>query len=141
MIEYEALLVTALLDLDPEQLGLPPVAVLDTPVRRASAALYDGDLLAVADALAELGQASHEGYLRLRAGERLLGEGRVEEGVVSSSARSRSTEKSARHASSLRPRPCSPAPSGAPPRRPAATRRSVPLSLREAAEEDEPDEE
>ena len=74
-------------------------------------------------------------------GERLLGEGPgVEEGVVSSSARSRSTGKSARHASSLRPRPCSPAPSGAPPRRPAATRRSVPLSLREAAEEDEPDE-
>jgi hypothetical protein len=81
IIEFEALLVTALLDLDPEQLGLPRVAVLDTPVRRASAALYDGDLLAAADALAELGHATLEGYLRLRAGERLLNEGRVEDGV------------------------------------------------------------
>jgi hypothetical protein len=37
--------------------------------------------LGAADALADLGNASHEADLRLRAGERLLGEGRVEEGV------------------------------------------------------------
>ncbi len=37
--------------------------------------------MAAADALAELGKASDEAYLRLRAGERLLGEGRVEEAV------------------------------------------------------------
>ena len=81
MIEYEVALAAALLDLDPEQLGVPPVAVLDTPRRRATAALYDHDLLGAAEALAELGNASHEADLRLRAGERLLTEGRVEEGV------------------------------------------------------------
>ena len=81
IIEYDVALVAALLDLDREQLGVPPVAVLDTPRRRAAAALYDHDLLGAADALAELGSASHEAYLRLRAGERLLGEGRVDEGV------------------------------------------------------------
>ncbi len=74
-------LVAAMLDLDREQLGVPPVAPLDTPRSRAAAALYEHDLLGAADALAELGAASHEAYLRLRAGERLLGEGRVEEGV------------------------------------------------------------
>ena len=81
MIAYEAALVTALLDLDSEHLPLPPVAVLDTPQRRATAALLDRDLVGAADALAELGQVSQEAYLRLRAGERLLGEGQVDEGV------------------------------------------------------------
>jgi hypothetical protein len=57
------------------------VGVLDTPQRRATAALLDRDLLGCADALAELGQASQEAYLRLRAGAQLLGGGRIEEGV------------------------------------------------------------
>jgi class 3 adenylate cyclase/tetratricopeptide (TPR) repeat protein len=81
IIAYEAALVTALLDLDSEQLGLSPVGVLDTPQRRATAALLDRDLLGCADALAELGQVSQEAYLRLRAGERLLSAGQVEDGV------------------------------------------------------------
>ena len=69
LIEYELALAAALLDLDREQLGVPPVAVLDTPRRRATAALYDHDLLGAADALAELGSASQEADLRLRAGQ------------------------------------------------------------------------
>ena len=80
LIEYDVALVAAMLDLDREQLGVPPVAPLNAR-SRAAAALYEHDLLGAADALAELGAASHEAYLRLRAGERLLGEGRVEEGV------------------------------------------------------------
>ena len=129
MIEYEALLVTALLDLDPEQLGLPPVAVLDTPVRRASG----GALRRRSTRRGGRARGARTGKprgippppRRRAAARRGPRRGRR----VSSKARSRSTEKSARHASSLRPRPCSPAPSGAPPRRPAATRRSVPLSF------------
>ncbi len=81
LVAYEASLVAALLDLDPALLGIPPVENRNSPLRHAAAALHDSDLLAAADALAEHGSASDEAYLRLRAGERLLGEGRVEEAV------------------------------------------------------------
>ena len=80
LIHYEAALLAALLGLDPAELAIPPVEVTDTPRRRATAALLEGDLLGAADALAELGKVNDEAYLRLRAGERLLAEGRAEEG-------------------------------------------------------------
>jgi class 3 adenylate cyclase len=81
IIEYDVALVAAMLDLDREQLGVPPVAPLDAPRSRAAAALYEHDLIGAADALAELGAANTEAYLRLRAGERLLGDGRIEDGI------------------------------------------------------------
>jgi class 3 adenylate cyclase/tetratricopeptide (TPR) repeat protein len=80
LIHYEAALLAALLELDPAQLALPPVAVADTPRQRATAALLEGDLLRAADALAQLGKVNDEANLRLRAGEQLLAEGHREEG-------------------------------------------------------------
>ena len=80
LIHYEVALLAALLELDPAQLALPPVAVADTPRQRATAALLEGDLLGAADALAELGQVNDEAYLRLHVGSRLLAEGREDEG-------------------------------------------------------------
>jgi class 3 adenylate cyclase/tetratricopeptide (TPR) repeat protein len=80
LIHYEAALVAALLELDPAELALPPVGVVETPRQRATAALLEGDLLGAAAALAELGKVNDEAYLRLRAGEQLLAEGRAEEG-------------------------------------------------------------
>jgi hypothetical protein len=47
---------------------------------RATAALLERDLVGAAEALAELGDVTDEAYLRLRAGERLLAEGRADEG-------------------------------------------------------------
>jgi hypothetical protein len=82
LIHYEAALLAALLELDPAQLALPPVAVADTPRQRATAALLEGDLLGAADALAELGKVNDEAYLRLHVGSRLLAEGREDEGRV-----------------------------------------------------------
>ena len=80
LIHYEAALLAALLELDPAELALPPVETADTPRQRATAALLEGDLLGAADALAELGKVNDEAYLRLRIGERLLTEGREDEG-------------------------------------------------------------
>ena len=80
LVHYEVALVAALLELDPAELGLPPVKAADTPRQRATAALLESDLLGAADALAELGKVNDEAYLRLRAGERMLAEGRAEEG-------------------------------------------------------------
>ncbi len=80
LIHYEAALVAALLELDPAELGIPPVEVADTPRQRATAALLEGDLAGAADALGELGKVNDEAYLRLRIGEQLLAEGREEEG-------------------------------------------------------------
>jgi class 3 adenylate cyclase len=82
LIHFEAALLAALLGLDPVELGIPAVATPDTPRKRATAALLEGDLLSAADALAELGKANDEAYLRLRVGERLLAEGRAEEGAA-----------------------------------------------------------
>jgi tetratricopeptide (TPR) repeat protein len=78
LIHYEAALLTALLELDPTT--LPRVERADTPRQRATAALLDGDLLRAADALAELGQVKDEAYVRLRLGERLLADGRPDDG-------------------------------------------------------------
>jgi hypothetical protein len=61
---------------------LPAVEATDTPRQRATAALLAGDLLGAASALEELGSMSDEAYLRLRAGERLLVEGRPDDGVA-----------------------------------------------------------
>ncbi len=73
----------ALLELDPAALTIPPVDNLDTRRdKRATAALLDGDLLGATEALAELGKAADEAYLRLRLGETLLSEGRTDEGVA-----------------------------------------------------------
>ncbi len=80
LIHYEAALLAALLELDPEELAIPPVDVADTPRKRATAALLEGDLLGAADALAELGKVNDEAYLRLHVGSRLLAEGREDEG-------------------------------------------------------------
>ncbi len=80
LIHYEAALLAALLELDPADLGIPLATVADTPRRRATAALLDGDLLGAASVLAELGKVSDEAYVRLRAGERLLAEGQTDEG-------------------------------------------------------------
>ena len=75
LIHYEAALLAALLGLDPVELAIPQVEVAETPKQRATAALLEGDLLAAADALADLGKVNDEAYLRLRAGERLLPKG------------------------------------------------------------------
>jgi class 3 adenylate cyclase/tetratricopeptide (TPR) repeat protein len=80
LIHYQAALLAALLELDPAEIGLPPIDVVETPRQRATAALLGGDLLAAAEALAELGSVNDEAYLRLRAGERLVAEGRTEDG-------------------------------------------------------------
>lgn len=80
IVHYETSLVAALLDLDPPELGIPPVPDAATPRERATAALLERDLLGAADALAELGKVNDEAYLRLRAGESLLAEGSVVEG-------------------------------------------------------------
>jgi hypothetical protein len=80
LIHYEVALLAALLELDPAELAIPPVEVADTPRQRATVALLEGDLFGAADALAELGKVNDETYLRLRAGEQLLAEGRAEEG-------------------------------------------------------------
>ncbi|HEY5872793.1 MAG TPA: adenylate/guanylate cyclase domain-containing protein [Gaiellaceae bacterium] len=80
LIHYEAALLAALLGLDPVELAITQVEVADTPKRRATAALLEVDLLAAADALADLGKVYDEAYLRLRAGERLLTEGHPQEG-------------------------------------------------------------
>jgi len=80
LVHYEAALLRALLGLDPGELGLPLVDVADTPRKRATAALLEGDLLGALDALVELGKVNDEAYLRLRVGEQLLAEGRAEEG-------------------------------------------------------------
>jgi hypothetical protein len=80
LITYEGELVAALLDLDATELGVVRSAAEDTPKRRAEAALHDRDFLRAADHLAELGFVSDEMYLRLEAGQRLLAEGRAEEG-------------------------------------------------------------
>ncbi len=80
LIHYEAALLAALLELDPAELGVPPVEAANTPRQRATAALLEGDLLGAADALAELGKVNDEAYLRLRTGEQLLAEGHTEEG-------------------------------------------------------------
>ncbi len=113
LIHYEAALLAALLELDPADLGIPPVEVADTPRRRATAALLEGDLLGAASVLAELGKVSDEAYLRLRAGERLLAEGRRRMRVARrSSERSPSIAASARRGSSPRPSRCWPASNG-----------------------------
>jgi hypothetical protein len=80
LIHYEAALVAALLELDPAELGIPPVEVAVTPRQRASAALLDGDLAGAADVLGELGKVNDEAYLRLRIGDQLLAGGHAEEG-------------------------------------------------------------
>ncbi len=80
LIHHEAALVAALLELDPAELGVPPVEVADTPRQRATAALLEGDLVGAADALGELGKVNDEAYLRLRIGEQLLAEGNEEGG-------------------------------------------------------------
>ncbi len=80
LITYEGELVAALLDLDATELGVVRSADDDTPKRRAEAALHDRDFLRAADHLAELGFVSDEMYLRLRAGEQLLVDGRDDEG-------------------------------------------------------------
>ena len=80
LIHYEAALLAALLELDPAELGVPPVEAADTPRQRATAALLEGDLVGAADALAELGKVNDEAYLRLHVGSRLLAEGREDEG-------------------------------------------------------------
>jgi class 3 adenylate cyclase/tetratricopeptide (TPR) repeat protein len=82
LIHYEAALLAALLDLDVGRLGLPAVEATDTPRQRATAALLAGDLLGAASALDELGSMSDDAYLRLRAGERLLAEGRTDDGAA-----------------------------------------------------------
>ena len=74
IIDFEASLVAALLEVAPAELGIPPV-VPDSPLGHAVSALYEHDLLAAADAVAAMGKLTHEAYLRLRAGERLLAEG------------------------------------------------------------------
>ena len=80
LIHYEAAGLAALLELDPAELGMPPVGVAETPLQRATAALLEGDLVGAADALEELGRVNDEAYLRVCVGERLLGEGRADEG-------------------------------------------------------------
>ena len=80
LVHYETSLVAVLLGLDPRELGIPPVANPGTPRDEATAALYEGDLAGAADALADLGKVNDEAYLRLHLGERLLAEGRAEEG-------------------------------------------------------------
>ncbi|HSG12465.1 MAG TPA: hypothetical protein VLA22_01200, partial [Gaiellaceae bacterium] len=82
LVHYEASLVAVLLDLDPRELGIPPVMVADTPGLRATAALLERDLVGAAEALAELGDLTDEAYLRLRGGERLLDEGDTDAGIA-----------------------------------------------------------
>ena len=82
LISYEGALVAAVLEIDPAELGVGRVQAEDLPRRRAAVALHEGDFVRAADALEELGFASDEFYLRLRGGERLLAEGRVEEGSL-----------------------------------------------------------
>ena len=80
LFHYEAALLAALLERDPAELAIPPVGVAETPRQRATAALLEGDLVGASDALEELGKVNDEAYLRVRLGERLLGEGRADEG-------------------------------------------------------------
>ena len=80
LIHYEAALLAALLERDPAERAIPPVGVSETPRQRATAALLEGDLVVASDALEELGKVNDEAYLRVRLGERLLGEGRADEG-------------------------------------------------------------
>ena len=79
-IQYPAALLAAFLELDPEEVAIPPLQVATTPLRGASAALLEGDLLGAADALAEIGKVSDEAEVRLQAGKQLLAEGHAEEG-------------------------------------------------------------
>ena len=81
LVDYEIALVVGLLELDPHSLGAPPLPAADTPRTRAAAALLQHDLLGAADALVEMGKVNDEAYLRLKAGGRLLAEGRTDEGV------------------------------------------------------------
>jgi len=80
LLQYQAALLAAFLELDPEGLAIPHFEVAETPLQRASAALLESDLVGGADVLAAIGRASDAADVRLRAGRRLLADGREEEG-------------------------------------------------------------
>jgi hypothetical protein len=69
------------MDVDPAELGLPAFSADRTPRARAMAALWRGDWLAAVDEMHVMGDLTYEAFLRMRLGERLLDEGRGDDGA------------------------------------------------------------